>query len=113
MDYFNLIWVPLILMVWSLAVKYHPALAKWPNAIIPWLNTALALLLKLVTPEPAHAGVFGALGSGLGWLWAPVQAVIAAQIYECWVRPVIEHYGIGKALPKGGHAAIPVPKKAT
>ncbi len=107
MDLVNLVLIPLALVAWGLVVKYHPTLAKIPNALIGYLNLALAILAQFVIPEPAHAGVLGSVGASLGWLWPPLQQVIAAQIYERWLRPVIEHYGIGKALPEGGRAAVP------
>lgn len=103
----NAVVIPLALVIWGLFVKYYPPLAKIPNALISYLNVALAIIAQFVIPEPAHAGVGGAVASSLGWLWPPVQQVIAAQIYERWVRPVFEHFNIGKALPEGGRAPVP------
>lgn len=106
MDLWNLAIVPLVMLLWSLVVKYHPKLASLPNALIPYFNLVLGLLGQLVHPAPANAGFLTALGSGFSLLWPPIQTVIAAQVYERWVRPVIEHFGIGKALPTGGHAEV-------
>ena len=90
---FQLVIVPLILAVWGIAVKYWPFLERVPNNLIPWINTALAILLKIAIPEPAHAGGWGNLGGwahSLGWLLPMVQAAIARAMWQTWGRPTLD-----------------------
>lgn len=87
-----------IVFVWGLVVKYHPAFAKWPNKFIPYMNVALALLARLAVPE-AHAAS-GALASTGGFMvgvlasvWTSVKASL---MYEIFAR---------------AHINLPVPRQ--
>jgi len=90
-----LTWVtPLLMVAFGVAVKRWPALAGLPNQLIWLFNLAIGVLAKLVGPEPAHAGFFGDMWNGLGWLWPPIQVVIARQIYETFIRPSEQIAGV-------------------
>ncbi len=80
-------------IAWGLVVKYHPAWAKVPNAIIPYATFLVTLLTKLLVPEAAHAGtiailpavaaVGGIAGHALAAGW---QAILNSLIYEVFLR---------------------------
>lgn len=82
----------LVGFVVGLIVKYVPALAKIPNAIIPYLNVALYMLLKLFVGE-AHAGGLGAAFGSVGILLGGfLHSVFAAQLYERFGRTAFEKW---------------------
>lgn len=98
-------------IAWSLAIKYWPPLAKFPNALIPYLNAAVALVTSLgaagagaVTTstlavmagyEPAEASRFGIAGAVFAAGW---QAVVNSLIYEVFLKhPLERHAGLRKA----------------
>lgn len=90
-------------LLWGLIHKHVPQLAKVPNALIPWVG-ALGYILPKLAVSTAQAQTGGdpltaqtamhtmALG---GW-----QAIVAAQIYERFMRPWLDHFGIKKASHK-------------
>lgn len=79
---------PLIMVVWGMMVKRLPFLEKLPNQAIWLCNLIIGIAAKLVAPTDAHAGgFFSTAASALGWLWPPLQVVIARQVYETFVRP--------------------------
>jgi len=97
---------PVILTViqftWGLLCKYLPALAKIPNASIPWVNFVLALLGALGGPAPAAAAGFGGVLVGFfgpvmqaGW-----SAIQTALIYEIFARSPLKALGAEKAVSK-------------
>lgn len=90
----NPMFASVLMVAWGIAVRYLPALKAWPNRLIPWMNVIIGLLVKLATPEQAHAGIFGGLGHSLGWMIVPFQVVIARQVFETWIRPTLEHVGV-------------------
>lgn len=79
--------------LWGLLVKHAPFLAKVPNRLIPVFNLIIAFIAKVWAPEAANAGFFSGLVSGLGGLGGiivPVlQTILARQLHETFVRPVI------------------------
>lgn len=100
---FGILQNPVILTViqfaWGLLCKYLPALAKVPNASIPWVNFLLALLGVLAGPQAAHAGAWGALGGFFGPIaqagWSAIQTAL---IYEVFARIPLEK-GVGLKKP--------------
>ena len=79
-------------IAWGLVCKYHPAWKNVPNAIIPYATFLVALLTKIMAPEPANAAVIGSflhigaggvLGHVLGAGW---QAIQNSLIYEVFLR---------------------------
>lgn len=52
-------------LLFGFAIKKTPALAAWPNRLIPLFNALLAVLIKLAGPGEAEAGVFGRSAGGL------------------------------------------------
>lgn len=80
-------------IAWGLVVKFHPAWAKVPNALIPYATFLVTLLTRLLVPEEAHAGVIagfphltvvtGLLGTVLGAGW---QAIQNSLVYEVFLR---------------------------
>jgi len=88
---------PLVLTLLGLAVKYFPPLAKLPNLLIPFLNTALALLGALAagTTHPAAFAVAAFGGTFFGTLasacWTAIQSAL---IYEVFGRHPLEK-GLG------------------
>jgi uncharacterized membrane protein YeaQ/YmgE (transglycosylase-associated protein family) len=91
MDVFSVL-LTVVPIAWGLVVKYHPAWAKVPNAIIPYATFLVALLTKLVVPDVAQAGVFGflhagavggVLGHALSAGWTAIQNSL---IYEVFLR---------------------------
>lgn len=95
---------PLALVVFGLLVKYVPALAKIPNAGIPFLNALLAFLGQVAGPQPAHAGAFGPiaafgflsfLGPVGGAVWQSVQASL---LHEFFLRHPLAAAGFKKAV---------------
>jgi hypothetical protein len=91
-------WVtPILMVLFGIAVKRFPFLAKVPNQLIPWINLVLGILVKLVAPTEAHAaGISGTfLGHLAGWLWPPIQVALARLLYETFVRPSEELAGVG------------------
>jgi hypothetical protein len=63
---------PTVVMVaqflWGILVKKLPALAKWPNQYIPWMNAALGFALKVLggggTPAAATHASFTPIALG-------------------------------------------------
>lgn len=90
--------VSTIMLLWGIAVRYAPKLKDWPNRLIVWMNIAIGILAKLVAPEPAHAGFFSALGQSLGALIVPFEALLARAVFEGFVKPTLEHFGV-KGFP--------------
>ena len=98
---FGILQNPVILTViqftWGLLCKYVPALVKIPNASIPWVNFALGLFGVLAGPQPAHAGVWGALGGFFGPVaqagWSAIQTAL---IYEMFARSPLKAMGVEK-----------------
>jgi hypothetical protein len=90
----NPLFVSILMFLYGIAVKYIPALKEWPNRLIVWGNLLIGILAKLVAPEPAHAGFFSDLGHSIGWTVVPLEAFLARGIYETFVRPTLEHFGI-------------------
>ena len=80
-------------IAWGLVVKYHPAWAKVPNAVIPYATFLVALLTRIASPEVANAGVVGSflhigavggvLGAALSAGWTAIQNSL---IYEVFLR---------------------------
>ena len=86
--------VTFLIAAWGLAVKYLPALKNVPNRLTPLVTLLAAILAKIATPEPAHAGgFFSSIGHSLGWLLPPIQVFVQRQIYETWIKPTLEHLG--------------------
>jgi len=84
---------PLIMLAFGIAVKRWPLLAKIPNQLI-WLgNLIIGIAAKLLGPDEAHAGFFTTAWNGLGWLWPPIQVIVARLLYETFVRPTEELTG--------------------
>lgn len=81
-------------IIWGLFIKYHPKFSNWPNAAIPYLNTVLALIVKLAAPTEAHAGELAIIGTvlppALGFLGAAAsaawQAALNSLFYEVFLR---------------------------
>lgn len=103
----DLVWngtvIPTLLFVWGLLVKYWPILAKVPNFVIPWVNILLAALIRIASPDAAEAadkGILSSISHAFGWLWVPLQPILAAQIYERFFRPWMDAMGISKAEVK-------------
>ena len=88
-----------IQFAWGLLVKYLPALAKVPNASIPWVNFLVALVGALAGPQVAHAAFGGAVGgffgSVLGAGWSAIQTAL---IYEMFARAPLKYIGLKKAV---------------
>ncbi len=99
----NLEWImPIVMLLFGIAIKRFPLLKSLPNQIIPWLNLLLGILAKLISPSEAHAGGFlSGAAHVLGWLWPPVQVAIARLIYETFVRPSEELAGVGPLHAEG------------
>jgi len=51
--------------IWPFLIGKWPALASVPKKLVPIINFALALVVKLVGPEDAQAGLFGLSAKGL------------------------------------------------
>lgn len=99
--------LPLLLLLWGLAVKYWPPLAKLPNAIIPYLNVLLAFLVKIATPADAHADSTLVVGTAAvhASFWSillagVVDSIKATLLYEVFVRHPAERAGINKAVAR-------------
>jgi len=90
----NPLFVSTLMFLWGFAVRYLPALKDWPNRLIVIMTGAIGVLAKLVAPEQANAGFFNDLGHSLGWLVVPAEQIIARQIFETFVKPILEHLGI-------------------
>ena len=72
-------YVGIVQLLWGFAVKRLPALAKWPNKLIPVFNFVLAFLANVAVPQPAHAGV----------LAMPIAAIhlpgfLAVAVHAAW-----------------------------
>ena len=85
----------------GLVYKYVPFLKNLPNLVIPFLNAVIAFLAVFQGPAPAHAGIFGDLVHALSF---PAKAAgsfllagVASQIYEVFLRPTLEKFGIYRA----------------
>lgn len=100
----NPLFVSFLMLVWGLLVRYAPFMQSWPNRMLPWMNLAIGVLAKLIAPETAHASVFSDLGHSLGWLIVPVEQILARQVFETFIKPTLEHFGIV------GYPAAPVEK---
>jgi hypothetical protein len=93
---------PVILTViqfaWGLLCKYLPQLKAIPNASIPWVNFALALLATLAGPAPAAAAGFGGalVGFFLPVMQAGWSAIQTALIYEIFARAPLDKLGLKK-----------------
>lgn len=51
--------------LWPNLIGKWPGLASVPKKLVPILNFALALVVKLASPEPANAGIFGISGKAI------------------------------------------------
>lgn len=101
MDLFSVL-LTVVPIAWGLVCKYHPAWKGVPNAIIPYVSFALALVTKLAAPEAAHAGTLmvapvvtaagGVVGHALAAGW---QAILNSLIYEVFLR-----HPVGAVLQK-------------
>jgi hypothetical protein len=86
---------PILMVLLGIAIKRFPFLKTVANNLIPWINLVVGVLIKLIAPAEAHAGVGGTfLGHVAGWLWPPVQVALARIIYETFVRPTEEMAGV-------------------
>jgi hypothetical protein len=94
----NPVILTIVTVLWGLLVKYHSAFKKVPNALIPYFNAAITLLVKLGAASAASAAtaapvvsqpVMALLGASF---W---QAVISSLVYEVFIRT-----GLSKALSK-------------
>lgn len=93
-------WAVGIMLVWGVACKYFPPLAKIPNATIGWVNFLGYVLSRLATGT-AIAGpldaVPGAVGMVIGGM---TNASWAMVLYETLGRTLMERFlGIKKAVP--------------
>lgn len=90
-----------VLVTMGLVTKYLPFMSKVPNAVIPLLNAVIAFLAVFAGPAPAHAGVIGdfvhSLGLGAKIAGSLFLSVAAGSVYETFLRPVLEKYGIYRA----------------
>lgn len=102
-------------VVVGLLWKYLPWLKAFPNAVIPWLNTAVYIFGKIGTIaavsmilgiEPAYAGgsSIGAI-AGIGLMGA-VHAICARQGWEGFFRPIVEVFSV--AMTNRRHPGGPV-----
>jgi len=86
---------PFIMLLFGIAVKRFPFLAGIPNNLIWLCNLILGIAAKLAGPTDAEAGGFFSVAwKSLGWLWPPLQVMIARQLYETFVRPTEELAGV-------------------
>jgi hypothetical protein len=99
--------LPLLLVVWGIALKYWPPLAKFPNAAIPYVNALLAFLVKVASPADAHADSTMVAGTAAAHasLWSMllagvIDSIKAAIMYEVFIRPPAERAGITKAVAR-------------
>ena len=99
----NPLFVTALMLVWGLVIRYNPSFKEWPNRMIVWMNMAIGIIAKLVAPADAHAGVLSDALHSVGWLAVPLQATVARQVFETFVKPTLEHFGIV------GYPATPVP----
>lgn len=90
----NPIVVTALMFTWGICVRYMPALKDWPNRLIVVGTAVIGVLAKLVAPEVAHAGAFGHFAHSLGWALIPLQQIVARQVFETFVKPLLEHAGI-------------------
>lgn len=85
----------------GLVLKYVPFLAKLPNFLIPFLNTLIAFLAVFNGPAPANAGIFGDFVHSLSLPAKTMGSVLLAAgaraLYETYLRPVLEKFGIYRA----------------
>lgn len=86
--------VSTVMLLFGIVVKYWPAMKEFPNRLIVVCNLVIGLAMKLLTPEQAHAGFFQDLGHSLGTVVIPLEAILARQMYETFLRPILEHFGI-------------------
>src|SRR6267142_298945 len=65
MDFLNNpVLIAVVQFVWGELVKRLPWLAAWPNRFIPWFNTVLAFLMKVIgggVGPATHPAVFSLL----------------------------------------------------
>ena len=82
----NNIVLTVVQLVFGIAIKRLPALAAWPNKLIPLFNGLLALLIKLGGPGDAEAAVLGVSGAGLLnlILEAGAQTLLTTGIHSSW-----------------------------
>lgn len=96
----------IIMFVWGLLHKYAPFLAKWPNDLIPWLNSSVYVLTRLgaglfVADAHAASGVVSAIPDAVGVLIGGLaNATWARLLYEGWARALLEKaIGLKAAVP--------------
>jgi len=95
------------MVLFGIAVKYFPPLAKIPNEIIAWLNTAIFVIATTAGIEIAHASLLGDSARLAGFTFADqvirgiVHARVGQELYELLGRGLLEKvFGWKKAIPK-------------
>lgn len=87
---------------WGLLIKYHPKFASWPNSAIPYVNTVLAILVKLAAPADANANTLAVIGAValpgfVGTVFSAAwQAMLNSLVYEVFLRHPIKAVGLQK-----------------
>jgi len=93
-----------VLVALGLVTKYVPVkiIAAIPNAIIPFLNAAIAFFTAF-GPTPAHAGIFGDIFHTISGpakiIGSLAISAIASSVYEVFLRHPLERFGARKATP--------------
>ena len=86
-----------IMLIWGVVHTRVPALAKIPNALVPWVNAIGYILAQFVVPQ-AHAGVLGGIASGAGFLWTAAAGAVTSAGTSILYDKFLKHW-LDKYLP--------------
>jgi len=84
-------------IMWAVGALYSrlPALKKWPNAAIPWLNLGTYVLATYFVP-PAQAGFFDSVGDFGSLVWNTARAgatsAVASLFYDKFFKSPFDKY---------------------
>jgi len=95
-------WAVAAMIVWGIACKYFPPLAKIPNATIGWVNMIGYILTRLATGTAQAGGVLDVVPDAVGLLiGGAANAGWAMVMYETLGRTLLERVlKLKKAVPK-------------
>jgi hypothetical protein len=82
---------------WPFLIGKFPQLESVPKKLVPALNFVLALVVKLVGPDPANAGLFGISGKGLlqAVLEAAAQTLLVTGVHSSGKNFLEQLLGVG------------------
>lgn len=92
-------WAMVIMAVIGVIWTRVPALKRWTNDAVPWVNAVAYILAAIAMPSVAHAGLGESIAGFGGLLWTVAKggamSAVTSLLYDKFAKAILDKY-----LPK-------------